>query len=161
MTHYLTHCGPVTRYGDIDLGQHWFRQWLVAWRHQAIAYNINVAFTSMGFYGKFTRSIHESLTHNMFGDYTFKITNITISPRDQWVNAPWYSSSAVETMDCTLEGASNIVTLTHWPLGDLKIFFKMSFSNSYPESIPWAIPAKLLSEVCHRTPLMISQHWFR
>ena len=51
--------------------------------------------------------------------------------------------------------------LTHWPLGDLKIFFKMSFSNSYPESIPWAIPAKLLSEVCHRTPLMISQHWFR
>ena len=51
--------------------------------------------------------------------------------------------------------------LTHWPLGDLKIFFKMSFSNSYPESIPWAIPAKLLSEVCHRTPLMISQHCFR
>ena len=54
-----------------------------------------------------------------------------------------------------------ISVLTHWPLGDLKIFFKMSFSNSYPESIPWAIPAKLLSEVCHRTPLMISQHWFR
>ena len=54
-----------------------------------------------------------------------------------------------------------IIPLTHWPLGDLKIFFKMSFSNSYPESIPWAIPAKLLSEVCHRTPLMISQHWFR
>ena len=53
------------------------------------------------------------------------------------------------------------VWLTHWPLGDLKIFFKMSFSNSYPESITWAIPAKLLSEVCHRTPLMISQHWFR
>ena len=53
------------------------------------------------------------------------------------------------------------ISLTHWPLGDLKIFFKMSFSNSYPESIPWAIPAKLLSEVCHRTPLMISQHWFR
>ena len=55
----------------------------------------------------------------------------------------------------------NSRALTHWPLGDLKIFFKMSFSNSYPESIPWAIPAKLLSEVCHRTPLMISQHWFR
>ena len=26
----LTHCGPVTPYGDIELGQHWPRQWLVA-----------------------------------------------------------------------------------------------------------------------------------
>ena len=32
----LTHCGLVTPYGGMDLGQHWFREWLVAWRHQAI-----------------------------------------------------------------------------------------------------------------------------
>ena len=71
--------------------------------------------------------------------------------RQKWVMSPYnYFSSSPP-----------ITTLTHWPLGDLKIFFKMSFSNSYPESIPWAIPAKLLSEVCHRTPLMISQHWVR
>ena len=40
--HYslLTHCGPVTPYGDRDLGQHWLRQWLVAWRHQAITWII-------------------------------------------------------------------------------------------------------------------------
>ena len=25
----LTHCGLVTPYADIDLGQHWFRHWLV------------------------------------------------------------------------------------------------------------------------------------
>ena len=31
----LTHCGPVMLYGDIDLGQHWLRWWLAAWRHQA------------------------------------------------------------------------------------------------------------------------------
>ena len=30
----LTHCGLVTPYGDIDLGQHWVRSWLVVWRHQ-------------------------------------------------------------------------------------------------------------------------------
>ena len=54
-----------------------------------------------------------------------------------------------------------VYVLTHWPLGDLKIIFKMSFPNSYPELIPWAIPAKLFSEECHRTPLMISQLWFR
>ena len=32
----LTHCGLVTAYGGRDLGQHWSRLWLVAWRHQAI-----------------------------------------------------------------------------------------------------------------------------
>ena len=32
----FTHCDTVTPYGDIDLGQHWLRQWLVAWGYQAI-----------------------------------------------------------------------------------------------------------------------------
>ena len=32
----LTHFGQVTPYGVMGLGQHWFRLWLVAWRHQAI-----------------------------------------------------------------------------------------------------------------------------
>ena len=34
----LTHCGLMTPYGDRDLGQHWLRQWLVAWWHQAISW---------------------------------------------------------------------------------------------------------------------------
>ena len=34
----LTHCGLVTPYDDIDLGQHWLRLWLGAWRHQAITW---------------------------------------------------------------------------------------------------------------------------
>ena len=42
----LTNCGPVTPYGGRDLGQHWFRQWLVAWRHQAITWT-NVDLTSL------------------------------------------------------------------------------------------------------------------
>ena len=33
--------GLVTPYGDIDLGPHWLRQWLVTWQHQAITW-INV-----------------------------------------------------------------------------------------------------------------------
>ena len=32
----LTHCGIVTPYGYLNLGQHWLRQWLIAWRHQVI-----------------------------------------------------------------------------------------------------------------------------
>ena len=30
----LTHCGLVTPYYDINLGQYWFRKWLAAWQHQ-------------------------------------------------------------------------------------------------------------------------------
>ena len=35
---YSTHCGLVTPYGDRDVGQHWLKQWLVAWRHKAITW---------------------------------------------------------------------------------------------------------------------------
>ena len=35
---YLTHCGLMTPYGDRDVGLHWLRKWLVAWRHQAITW---------------------------------------------------------------------------------------------------------------------------
>ena len=34
----LTHCGPVTPYDAINPGQHWLRQWLDAWWHQAITW---------------------------------------------------------------------------------------------------------------------------
>ena len=35
---YITSCGLVKLYDDIDLRQHWLRQWLVAWWHQAITW---------------------------------------------------------------------------------------------------------------------------
>ena len=33
---FLTYCGLMTSYDNTHLSQHWFRQWLVAWRHKAI-----------------------------------------------------------------------------------------------------------------------------
>ena len=42
----LTHCGLVMPYGCRDLGQHWFRKWLVAWWHQAITWT-NVDMSSL------------------------------------------------------------------------------------------------------------------
>ena len=42
----LTHCGLVTPFGGRDLGQHLFREWLVAWRHQAITWT-NVDLSSL------------------------------------------------------------------------------------------------------------------
>ena len=32
----LTYCGLVMPYGIVDLDQHWFSSWIVAWWHQAI-----------------------------------------------------------------------------------------------------------------------------
>ena len=46
LTPFLTHCGLVMPYGSRDLGQHWFRLWLVAWRHQAITWT-NVDLSSL------------------------------------------------------------------------------------------------------------------
>ena len=43
----ISHCGLVVPYGDINLGHHWLRQWLVAWGLQAITWT-NVDFSSMG-----------------------------------------------------------------------------------------------------------------
>ena len=48
-------------YGGIDLGQHWLRQWLVAWWHQAITWT-NVDLSSNVVSGIHLRAIlHEML----------------------------------------------------------------------------------------------------
>ena len=44
--HTLTHCGLVMPHGNMNLGQHWLKSWLVAWLHKAIAW-INVGLSSI------------------------------------------------------------------------------------------------------------------
>ena len=46
----LTHFGLLTKYGDIDLGQHWLSQWFGAWHQTTIWINVDfilVSFCSM------------------------------------------------------------------------------------------------------------------
>ena len=52
----LTHCGLVTSYGNVSLGQHWLREWLVAWWQQAITW-ASVDLSSKGFCGILRRTI--------------------------------------------------------------------------------------------------------
>ena len=51
--------------------------------------------------------------------------------------------------------------LTHWPLWDLNVILKIL----PPILLYWLVSSNLLmimwSDGCHRTLLMISQHWFR
>ena len=61
----LTRCGLVTPYGNIDQCQHWFRQWLVAWQHQAITWtNVDISKYSVS---NFTRNANNSI-HTMCSD---------------------------------------------------------------------------------------------
>ena len=54
------HCGLVTPYGDIDLGQHWFRYWLVAWWHRTVAWT-TVALSSVRCSSDHVRAISQEI----------------------------------------------------------------------------------------------------
>ena len=76
--HLKTHWGLVMLFGDIDLGQHWFRQWLVAWRHQAITWT-NVDLSSGRFCGIHLRAISWEIPQPSFTEFSLKITCLKLN----------------------------------------------------------------------------------
>ena len=54
----LSHCGLLTPSVDIDLGQRWLREWLVAWCHQAII-ETNFDLSLVKLYGTHLRAISQ------------------------------------------------------------------------------------------------------
>ena len=79
----LTRWGLVTPYGDIDLGHHWLRQWLVAWQHQAITWT-NVDLSSVKFCGIHLTMILLVALKVSVHEIISKIT--ATSPRGQWLS---------------------------------------------------------------------------
>ena len=71
--HCLTHCDLVMPNGDIELGQHWLRYWLVAWRHQAITWT-KVDLSSNGFCGIQIRANSQEVLMNLIHNMCSKIT---------------------------------------------------------------------------------------
>ena len=53
------------------------------------------------------------------------------------------------------------VVLTHWPLSGLNVIWKMSFSILLYWLVSSNLPKIISLDDCHRTFLMVSQHWFR
>ena len=94
----LTPCGLVTPYGDINLGQHWLRQWLVAWRHQAITWT-SVDLSSVRSSGIHLRAILQEIPQ----------------PSVTWVNEISLKISYLKFCS-NLPGVNE---LTHWPLEDV------------------------------------------
>ena len=80
----LTRCGLVMSYGDIDQGQHCFRQWLVTWQHQANTW------TNVAIYQNIPRTIKQempitpSILCVRILHFCCEIS--TTSPWGQWVN---------------------------------------------------------------------------
>ena len=67
------------------LGQHWFRQWLVAWRHQAIAWP-NVDWSSVKSCDIHLRAVSQEIFTTSVLDMSLTVTNFQIavmSTRDQ------------------------------------------------------------------------------
>ena len=75
-----TYCGLVDPYGNMDLGQHWFRWWLVAWRHQAIIWT-NVHFSLVRFCGILLRTISHWIPMLLLCVMSLKIKLLKLSPR--------------------------------------------------------------------------------
>ena len=69
----LTHCGLVTPYGVGNLSQHWLRQWLVAWRHQAIT-RTNVDWSSVKSNDIHIREISQEVRQPSITKIRLKIT---------------------------------------------------------------------------------------
>ena len=77
--------------GDIDLGQHWLWQWLVAWWQQAIDWT-NVDFPLVRFCGIHQRIISQWVTKLLFCIMSFKIILLKLHPQLLGVNElifPW------------------------------------------------------------------------
>ena len=71
----LTHWGLVMPYGDRELCQHWLRQWLVAWRHQAITWT-NIDLSSVRSCGVNVRTISQEIPQLSIIKIGFKTTSL-------------------------------------------------------------------------------------
>ena len=71
----LTLFGLVTPYGDINVGQHWFRYWLVAWRHQAIIWT-NIDLSSVRSNGIHLSAILQEIPQPSLTEISLKITSL-------------------------------------------------------------------------------------
>ena len=102
----VTHCGLVTSFGYIDLDQHWLRQWIVAWRHQAIT-RTNGVLPQKVFCGIHLRKILQGVLMNLKGNMSSDITLFLFTSTSR-----------------------HSVNLTHWGWNKMAAIFQITFSKS-------------------------------
>ena len=90
---HLNHYAPMTPYGDIHWGQHWVKKWLVAWRHNAIAWN-NVDFFLTKFCDIHLRAISQIVAKLLVCIISWKSILLRIMPHLSKANKKKYLDPA-------------------------------------------------------------------
>ena len=105
----LSHCGLVTPYGNIDLGQHWPRQWLHAWRHQAITCT-NVDLSSVKSSDLHIRSISLEMHQPSITKIRLKITYLKLHS-----NFPGANGLKILPLTCIPRHRHEMLDATRYP----------------------------------------------
>ena len=82
----LTHWGLVTPYGDRELGLHWFRWLLVAWRHQATTWT-TVDLSSVRSGDIYLMAISQNIPQPSINEFSLKFAHVNFHSNLYW----WYS----------------------------------------------------------------------
>ena len=154
----LTLWGLVTPY--IELCQHWFRQWLVAWRHQAIAWT-NADQSSVKSCGIHLRIIsHEML--DTIPDMSLK--DIKSRSQQHFLGANELThcglvlASLVQIMTCRLCSIFKRIFLNKKLFNSNKIPLKYVFDNKSTTTQSLTIPSHYLNQCWHQVPKHHSLH---
>ena len=82
---WVYHCGLVTPCHNIDLGQHRFRWWLGAWKHQAMTWT-NVDLERNVFCGIRLRAISQEVLKNLIRKISSEMTLLRSQPCHAGIN---------------------------------------------------------------------------
>ena len=133
----LTHWPLVMPYGIIGYIQHWFRQWLVAWQHQAITFT-NVDQSLVRSCDIHLRAILQEFLEICaldyeFENYQFKIT--VTSPRGQWVYyldmIRSHAAPEIPNLSISQEPVHQLCYISEFSGHDIKIFNPLASTNFF------------------------------
>ena len=139
------------------------------WRHMSVmATKITGNWTigsaiCLGWHQRNVNTLHSRQRTRALSYYS----NLTLSQEFQPMAAQLSMKAALPLAKILATASCHDTTMTltslgiNCPLGDVEVILQMYFSNSFYKFISWALTVKSVLGECHRTPLMISQHWFR
>ena len=130
----LTHWGLVTSYGDRDLGQHWLRWWLVAWRHQAITWT-NMDLSSAKSSDILPMATLQEIPQPSITKCGFKMSSLKFNSNPPRANGLTSTSLAIHHLCCVclVWEYIHIFGLTHYIYAALKS--PNDYTNAYIEDI--------------------------
>ena len=117
----------MTPYGDSDLGQHWLRQWLVAWRHQAITWT-NVDLSSVRLSDIHLRASSQEIPQPSITEFIWKIKDLKFHSDFPGANELNQFSVTWVNLVIIMSAESSWSTWMYWAIKIHSAFFCLYFS---------------------------------